>query len=531
MKRNLPVTQHSVPLQAQSNILSTTDLKGITTYVNPTFLELSGFSEQELIGHNHNVVRHPDMPVQAFDHLWQTIKNGRSWMGLVKNRCKNGDHYWVNAYVTPVARDGQTVEYQSVRTAANETQIEAAERLYHELRKGHTPRALKRPRLTTRARLSAVAGLAPLLAAAISTWLVPTAAPQVLLSGALFAGLGAALSAHLLRPLDALAGQARQQADNPLSQYLYTGRRDDFGAIAFALHSREAETGAVIGRIADTAERLREEAAQLRRTFEHNNQVTLRQRQEIEQLTGAMQEMTVSIQDVALNAQLSANAAGAADGETGQGRGLVEQTCQQVGALAHDLEAGHALMEQLAGSSDEIGRVLAVIGDIAERTNLLALNAAIEAARAGDAGRGFAVVANEVRALASLTQDSTHEIGEIIARLQRTVERSVSVITGSHHHAETIAGQAEQAARALNEIAGRVSQISDMNLQIASAAEQQSAVSEDIQRNLSVLRDACRETAEASDKSLASAAHLSEVAEGFQLLAQQFWNQRRGRSG
>lgn len=136
MKINLPVTGRQIDMPAHTNILSTTDLKGSLTYVNPEFVSFSGFTEQELIGRNHNVVRHPDMPPAAFAHLWQTLKAGRSWMGLVKNRCKNGDHYWVRAYVTPMIRNGKVIEYQSVRTTASPAQIAAAERLYAQLRAG-----------------------------------------------------------------------------------------------------------------------------------------------------------------------------------------------------------------------------------------------------------------------------------------------------------------------------------------------------------------------------------------------------------
>ncbi|WP_236715548.1 PAS domain-containing protein, partial [Pseudomonas sp. BMS12] len=118
MKLNLPVSQREVAVDPRANILSTTDLKGVISYVNPDFIAISGFSEAELLGRSHNLVRHPDMPPAAFEHLWQTLKARRSWMGLVKNRCKNGDHYWVSAFATPVVRDGKVVEYQSVRTLA-----------------------------------------------------------------------------------------------------------------------------------------------------------------------------------------------------------------------------------------------------------------------------------------------------------------------------------------------------------------------------------------------------------------------------
>ena len=126
MKINLPVSGRAIPVSPTANILSTTNLKGAVSYVNADFIAISGFTEDELLGRNHNMVRHPDMPPVAFAHLWQTLKAGKSWMGLVKNRCKNGDHYWVSAYVTPVTEKGRVVEYQSVRTAATAEQTAQA---------------------------------------------------------------------------------------------------------------------------------------------------------------------------------------------------------------------------------------------------------------------------------------------------------------------------------------------------------------------------------------------------------------------
>ena len=136
MKINLPVTQHEVMLLTGQNIVSKTDLKGQITYVNETFLEISGFTEAELIGQSHNIVRHPDMPPEAFADFWATIKGERPWTGLVKNRCKNGDHYWVLANATPIFQSGVVTGYMSVRTAPSRDQVEAAEGAYRLFREG-----------------------------------------------------------------------------------------------------------------------------------------------------------------------------------------------------------------------------------------------------------------------------------------------------------------------------------------------------------------------------------------------------------
>ncbi|MCU7890481.1 MAG: PAS domain-containing protein [Candidatus Thiodiazotropha sp. (ex Ustalcina ferruginea)] len=136
MKNNQPVTNVNKDFQADANILSTTDLKGAITYVNPDFLKISGFTKEELIGKNHNVVRHPDMPPAAFENLWGDIKADKPWMGIVKNRCKNGDHYWVDAYVMPIQKNGTTIEYQSVRYKPDPDYVKRAEPLYNRLHEG-----------------------------------------------------------------------------------------------------------------------------------------------------------------------------------------------------------------------------------------------------------------------------------------------------------------------------------------------------------------------------------------------------------
>lgn len=155
MKINLPVTGRNVDIAQDANILSTTDLGSSITYANQDFIDVSGYSREELLGAPHNLLRHPDMPSAAFAHMWQTLKSGRSWMGMVKNRCKNGDHYWVSAYASPVTRDGVAVEYQSVRTRPDARRVMAAERVYARLRTG-TRRM--RPVLKMPLKLSLVTG-------------------------------------------------------------------------------------------------------------------------------------------------------------------------------------------------------------------------------------------------------------------------------------------------------------------------------------------------------------------------------------
>nr|WP_085621841.1 MULTISPECIES: PAS domain-containing methyl-accepting chemotaxis protein [unclassified Pseudomonas] len=526
MKTNLPVSGRAVEFSANANILSTTNTKGAITYVNPDFINISGFSETELLGVNHNIVRHPDMPPEAFAHLWQTLKDGRSWMGLVKNRCKNGDHYWVSAYVTPMQRDGETVEYQSVRTLPATALVQAAEHLYAQLRSGRKANCLRMSRLSVGMRLAlASTGVNLLCFAALGSlgalaW--SHAALSMMLSSLLLGGL----LRFSLRPLDALARKARKIADNPLSQILYSGRRDQFGQVEFALQMLEAETRAIVGRIADSSRQLNKEAEELVSAVDDNNCATLRQQGETAQVASAIAQMASSVQEVARNAQLTASAANLANEESDRGQHLVEQTRQHIDSLASEVQQTSAVIDQLEQHGSEIGRVLEVIQSIAEQTNLLALNAAIEAARAGEAGRGFAVVADEVRGLASRTQQSTAHIQGTIETLRRSTGNAVLAMQRSHSKAEVSVEQALLAARALDGITRRVDEISGMSVQIAAAVEEQSAVGDSIQGSLADISQTTRNSVLASSQSRTTAAHVANLAERLQLLSAQLWRRQ-----
>ncbi|MHA6963879.1 methyl-accepting chemotaxis protein [Zobellella denitrificans] len=523
MKINQPVSGRNIELPEGVNILSTTTPDSHITYINQSFVEISGYSREELLGQPHNIIRHPDMPEAAFAHLWQTLKAGRSWMGLVKNRCKNGDHYWVNAYVTPIQKNGQTVEYQSVRTRPEPEQVRAAERLYARLQSG---KPLPRARLGLGTRLAlanggllamAVLGLAALLGL---PW-APVLA--VALLGGAACGL---LNLVLLGPLRRLAARARHYADNPLGQLAYAGRSDELGQIDFALQMAQAEAGAVLGRLSDAAERLGSHSRHLHDELIHCDGLTSRQQADTEQIAAAINEMAASIQEVASSAQRAAVAAELADQDTDSGRQLVARTSDAIHALEQDVELAAGVIQQLEQHGQNISMVLEVIRDIAEQTNLLALNAAIEAARAGEQGRGFAVVADEVRNLAGRTQQSTADIRQTIAVLQQGTQAAVVAMAKSREQARESVQHALQAAAALDGIGHRVKDISEMSIQIATAVEQQGAVSEEINRSISSIRASADSHVRSGQGNRQRCHEVVQLTGGLTELFRQFWVQR-----
>ena len=522
MRTNLPVTGREVSFADNANILSTTNLDGDITYVNPDFVRISGFSAEELLGQHHNMVRHPDMPTQAFADLWGNVRAGRSWMGMVKNRCKNGDHYWVSAFVTPISRGGKVVEYQSVRTRPTAEQVSAADALYAKLRDGKTPSALRSRPLSLPLRLAGLVSAGTFAGCALGAWAGDASLFSALLSGGIGSLFAAGLALATVAPLQRLAEQARRLADNPVGQLVYTGRRDEFGEIGFAMKMLEAEAGATVGRIADSAQQLSGHARELMNVMDSNSQSAALQQQETDQVAAAINQMSVSVQEVALNAQRTADAASRAEAEADAGGKVVSQTGITITRLAEDIQQAADVIHELETHSQNISKVLDVIRGIAEQTNLLALNAAIEAARAGEQGRGFAVVADEVRALARRTHDSTEEIEGLIANLQRVAQQAVEQMQSSRSLTQRTVDLANEAGVALGRITESVSTIEQMNQQIAAAAEQQSAVAENISESVTRVRDIGDQSASATEQTAGASAELARLGVELQELVRQF---------
>ena len=527
MKINLPVSGRAVELAESINILSTTDPKGIITSVNPEFVKVSGFSEAELLGQSHNIVRHPDMPPAAFAGLWNALESGRSWMGMVKNRCKNGDHYWVSAYVTPIVEDGEVVEYQSVRTRPEPAWIDSAEQVYAALNAGRTPKPLRwRPGLF--ARLLGLCGLAVGAALGLAILALDADPFIALASGAAGLGVFAAGLWQVLAPLRQLLDEARKVAVNPVGQWVYCGRSDEFGEIAFALRMQTMEAGAIVGRLAEAARQLAEQAERLQSAVAHSDASSQRQQQETRQIAQAIEEMAASVREVARGAQHCATTAGAADHAARGGEEQVQATGQRIASLAREMQRAATAVQNLQASSSRINSVIGVIEAIAEQTNLLALNAAIEAARAGEAGRGFAVVADEVRNLAIRTQDSTRQIQDILGGLQGEIEGAVQAMQAGSQEVGLSERQAAEASQVLSEIHAQVSAITALNGQIAGAVEQQGVASEAIHRSIEEIHQASEQQAVHSHDSNRAAAAVSRQAEQLRLLARQFWHKRVG---
>jgi aerotaxis receptor len=481
---NLPVTQSERHLKDGEYIVSKTDLKGLITYVNRPFIEISGYSEEELLGRPHNLIRHPDMPPAAFADLWQTLRQGKPWRGMVKNRCKNGDFYWVEANANPIWKGGKVVGYMSMRTKPSRAQVAVAERLYRDFREG-TARGIavhegavvrtglsgwlgKLRRLSIRARATVAAALIlASLAVCMSGGLSP-----VMLGGALLIGATAAFYSWwlmvfgVLRSLDESVRTCQMVASGNLQVDMYASLSDEVGRLKHAIDTMAKNTESIVTDVGFASAQIATSAHGVRETAHGISVDTNTQAASVEETSASLVQIGASAERNTEHSRKTDEIARHAVQEAERGREAVRETVEA--------------MQGIAGK-------VSVIDDIAYQTNLLALNAAIEAARAGEAGKGFAVVASEVRRLAERSQVAAQEIG-VLARASvskaehagKLLEGMVPAISETSALVRAVAHASQEQSGGTAQIGTAMTQLSQITQQNASAAESLSASAEEM---------------------------------------------------
>ena len=492
MRINMPVTGVERHLGENEFIVSKTDLKGMITYVNRPFLEISGYTEEELIGKPHNLIRHPDMPPGAFADLWDTLKQGKPWRGLVKNRCKNGDYYWVMANANPFWKNGEIKGYMSLRTRPTRAQVEYAERLYRQFREG-TARgltvkegnvvrsgvlgwfgALARLNIKARATLAFAAILSLLLHLG---WSADMQGRIALLGvAAVTSYVWWLLAYRVLGKLDEAVRACQMVASGNLVTEVEADLTDEMSRLMHAIITMAGNAESIVTDVSRAAYSIADASSEVSDTAHTMSSDTQAQAASVEQVGASVEQIASSISRNTDNAKVTEGVAAQVARQAEQGGAIVRETVEAMKSIA--------------------GRV-GVIDDIAYQTNLLALNAAIEAARAGEAGKGFAVVAAEVRKLAERSQVAAQQIGTL---------------------ADSSVAKAEQAGKFLDEIVPNINKTSNLVQEMVSAGEEQSCGASQINGAMGQLNKITQQNASAAEELAATSEGMNHQASQLQRL-------------
>ena len=489
------VTQNEYPLDDDTTLMSTTDLHSYMTHTNDTFVQVSGFTLQELLGQPHNIVRHPDMPKAAFADMWYTLQKGEPWSGIVKNRRKNGDHYWVRANAVPMVRNGQMTGYMSIRTRATEDEVAAVEPLYKALNEGRCKKRIhkglvvrkgwlgKLPAMPLRWRVRSVmavlfAVMAATLVASAAGWASLVAAAVVMLLGTLV------FEQQIVRPVENVARQALRVATGERNSVQHLNRSDELGLTLRAVGQLGLMCRWLINDVSSQVVSVRDGSDRLAQGNEDLNDRTRQTVANVQQTVATMNQMAASVQSNSETAAEVDKLSMAASSAATQG-GTVMQTVVKT-------------MDDIADSTQRIGSITSLINDIAFQTNILALNASVEAARAGEQGRGFAVVAGEVRNLASRSAQAAKEIKSLI---DSTTE---SVATGSRF--------VHLAGDSMDEIRASVGSVSGIMREISIATREQMKGIHEINHAVTHLDRMVQQNAELVVQSAAAASALQSQA-------------------
>ncbi|GGY24537.1 methyl-accepting chemotaxis protein [Paludibacterium paludis] len=491
MRNNQPVTDRELFLKPKRPIVTKTDLKGQITYVNRAFVEISGFTEQELIGQSHNIVRHPDMPCEAFDDLWQTIRAGRPWRGLVKNRSKQGDFYWVEAYVTPLKENGRIVGYMSVRNAPSPEDKAAAEKLYAAVRnKTAVFPKTRKPNAPSLVRLLAI-GLVPPLLALAAQFVVPDAngVHESLNIGVLAWLCVCAVLLHrsIVKPLQVTRLGLEKLAEANFSEPFTPSGRRELQALQASLEAMRINMRALFSDVVAGASTVEGAAACV-----HEQAEALQHREEQAldsgaRVAAALEELSVSVNEVSNSTHSGADHALRAARLAEQGERDITRTVDATKKAVKEFEETKVSIDLLSKCFVDIVSITSVIRDIADQTNLLALNAAIEAARAGEQGRGFAVVADEVRKLAERTTRNTGEIEGSVSVLKEQIGRVSASMDGAIREVQFIEGSVHTVSESLALIRTASHEVSQASNSVDSMLRQQSSSSTEVAQNMEAL--------------------------------------------
>jgi aerotaxis receptor len=519
MKNNQPVSLNEYHFPEDSILVSRTDINGRITYANPAFVEASGYPIDELLGQHHNLVRHPDMPKDAFKDMWETIQSGKGWTGYVKNRRKNGDFYWVFATATPTLNNGRVVGFTSVRVKPDANVVRQVDALYKKIQSGQATnivlsegRVLKKGlfsfflntewnNLGVRFMVALLVILFTLIMmGGFGIWAIQNAhstTPFLNPTQTLWSFIGIGLFGMVLSAIPVLrlrksivprladaVSFARQVAAGDLSRSMPTGLQDDVGILIRALETMRRSLRNIATEITSGISATSTAAHQIAAGNQNLSSRTEHQAANLEETASSMEEITATVKQNAANAQQANQLAAQASKIAESGGGVVSQVVNMMG--------------EINKSSKKTVDIISVIEGIAFQTNILALNAAVEAARAGEQGRGFAVVASEVRALAQRSASAAKEIKQIIEDSASRIEHGTEL--------------ANTTGRTMSDVVNAVRQVTNLMSEISMASTEQSNGIELVNLAVTQMDEATQQNAALVEEAAAASSSLEEQA-------------------
>ncbi len=525
MRSNMPVTNVEYVLKDGETVVSKTDLHGNITYVNQDFINISGFSADELIGAPQNIVRHPDMPVEAYADFWSTLRSGKAWTGLVKNRCKNGDYYWVEANAAPLIENGNVAGYASIRTRPSREQIQAAESAYRAIKAGDKTLEIKdgrvvRRSLIQRCRMLRELSLKTMLAVAAGSvgalfagigllaWLASTGDSAIYLNWLMaIAVIGVPMAAvfgvvsyrSVVKPLENATHDIERMSAGDLTGRIVASGIKELAHLMHSLRVLQINIKLLVGQIKEATELVNAGAREIASGNADLSGRTESQASSLEETASSMEELTSTVKQ---NAEQSHHASklvlSTADIAVNGGE-VVGKVINTMGSIKE--------------SSKKIADIIGVIDGIAFQTNILALNAAVEAARAGEQGRGFAVVASEVRNLAQRSAGAAKEIKTLISDSVEQVEVGRKLV--------------DEAGEAMEDIVTSVQLVADIIKGTSDASQEQSIGIEQVNQAVGQMDEITQQNAALVEQAAAAAESLQDQAARLTELVDHFTLTRR----